>query len=109
MRAGILDRRIVIEKNTPTQDQFGDLTNDWNEFATVWARVAPVTGNEKFVSDQATAASDTLFRIRHLSGLDESMRIVYESKNYDIQNILPIARREGFNILARTKQGQNDS
>ena len=72
----------------------------WTKFATVWARVAPITGQEKFLGDKDTASANTLFRIRNLSGLKQSMRIVYKSQNYDIKNILEIGRGEGFNILA---------
>ena len=109
MRAGVLDRRITIEVNNEVQDEFGGLTPLWAPFATVWARVAPVTGKETFLSDQVTASADTLFRIRYLVGLDTKMRIVYNEKNYNIKNILEIGRREGFNILAINVEAEGDS
>ena len=109
MRAGVLDRRITIERNNEVQDEFGGLTSVWTTFAAVWARVAPVTGKETFLSDQVTASADTLFRIRYLVGLDTKMRIVYNEKNYNIKNILEIGRREGFNILAINVEAEGDS
>lgn len=109
MRAGVLDRRILIEQNSPAQDEFGSLTAVWSTFATVWARVAPVTGKEIFLSDQVSASADTLFRIRYLKGLNVQMRIVYNDENYNIKNILEIARREGMNILATTIEAEDDS
>ncbi len=109
MRAGALDRRIKIEAHSEVQDEFGGLTTVWLPFVTVWARVAPVTGKETFLSDQVTASADTLFRIRYLIGLDTKMRIVYDGKNYNIKNIIEIGRREGFNILAVNIEAERDS
>lgn len=109
MEAGRLDRRLTIESNEPIQDQFGSMTAAWLPFATVWGRVSPVSGTEPFKSDQVTAAAATKFRIRWIDGLTESMRIVYNGRNYNIKNIFEIGRREGFDVLAQFTEGENDN
>lgn len=100
MRSGNLDRRIVIEKNAASQNSFGEPEESWSTFATVWANVRPVRGNEQFASDQRRAERQSIFRIRYLSGLTEKMRISHDSAYYDIEGIIEIGRREGMEITA---------
>lgn len=110
MRAGNLDRRIQIEQAVETQDPAsGEVTQEWELHREVWAEVKPLQGNEFYSAQQWAAKVDTLFRIRYPLGLDplpnpdESMRIVYKSKVYNIQHVAEIGRREGLEILAQAR------
>ena len=100
VRAGQLDRRITIEKNTPGQDDAGAPTESWATFATVDAAVQPRQGREFFDSHQVNPEVDTVFVIRHRTDLDETMRINYGGKLYDIHFIGEIGRLEGLEIMA---------
>lgn len=103
MRAGRLDRQIVIQVNTPTRNSFGEQAPKWATFATVWAEVLPVSGREAMQGGQILAQADTRFRIRYLAGLLPTHRISYASNYYDIAHIAEIGRREGHEILAKSK------
>ncbi len=56
MRAGELDRRITIQRSTPTQDSTGDPVKSWATLATVWARFEPVGTREAFQEGQERVA-----------------------------------------------------
>lgn len=100
MQAGRLDRRIIIQEDTPTQDTYGDETSTWSTFATVWANVKSKSGKEYFNSDQVVAERSRIFKIRYLPGVNEQMRISYDSNFYDIQTVSEIGRKEGMEIIA---------
>jgi SPP1 family predicted phage head-tail adaptor len=59
-------------------------------------------GNEKVEADQVTSTSKVKFKIRFFDGIDESMRISYNSKYYDILDIQELGR-EGLMISASKK------
>lgn len=101
MRAGELDRRIVIEDLTDGKDDYGGKTEIWSNFATVWAKKIPMRGREYQAPAQVGAEVDTIFRIRWLAGVTTRMRINDDGQYYDIQYLAELGRREGLDILAR--------
>lgn len=98
MRAGDLDRQITIEAPTETPNAIGEPIQTWSVFVTVWAKVAPVRGRERFTADQVAAEADTIFRIRWLVGVTEKMRVSYDGRLYDITYIAELGRREGMEL-----------
>lgn len=105
MRAGKLDRRIVIESFTTSQNGYGELIKSWSTLATVWAEVNPKSGREFFASNQRIAEFETVFRIRYRSDItiNEKYRISYGGKYYDIKHIAEVGRREGLDLLAQVE------
>lgn len=100
MQAGRMDRRITIEEVTETQNSYGAASESWSTFKTVWAEVKPVKGKEFFLDEQVNARLDIIFRIRWLEGLNTKMRISYNEQHYNIDSIVELGRREGFQINA---------
>lgn len=98
MRAGDLDRQITIEVPTETPNAIGEPIQSWAAFATVWAKVGPVRGRERFTADQVAAEADTTFRIRWLAGVTEKMRVSYDGRLYDITYIAELGRRDGLDL-----------
>lgn len=99
MKSGKLDRRIEILSSTQSQNDFGEPIFVWTTFATIWADLIPVAGNEKYASMRKT--EEVLFRviIRHLPGLLISMRLKYLGNIYDIKSINELGRRAGFELF----------
>ena len=103
MEAGKLDRRIVIERYTEAQDDFGQPIETYEPVDTVWAEVKPLRGQERFQAQQVSAEAETRFRIRWRNDIDEKMVLVHDGAVYDIKAILEIGRREGLEILAKAR------
>lgn len=99
MRAGALDRRVVIQSATTAQDASGQPIETWSTFATVWAERKDLRGSERFASEQELALRTATFRIRWLSGLHEEMRVVDAGTTYDLVGIAD-DRRQGWMELA---------
>lgn len=88
MRAiGRLDRKITIQSLAVTQGDFGEVTEAYSTFATVWAQVKEVSGSERDIDDKQVGLAKVEFLIRHIDNLNLRMRISYDSKVYDITHI----------------------
>lgn len=84
MFIGKLDRRITIQSYTTAKNDYGEDIRTWSDYLTIWAGINFKRGNEVFEADQLTAVNEVKFVIRYNSNINETMRIVYESNNYDI-------------------------
>jgi len=104
MRAGRLDRRIIIQENTPTQNGVGSEVDSWSDLYVVWAEVIPVRGTERYAGSQDAAVIEEKFKIRYLKGITPKNRILYNGRIYDIKGApLEIGRREGLEIQAKAR------
>ena len=67
---GLKNRRVVIERQTTTTDSYGDvLRTPWNTFATVWASIEPVRGQDKFIAMQVAVEVTHKVRIRFATAM----------------------------------------
>lgn len=101
MQAGRLDRRISIQAPTEVRDEYGGSTTTWDELREVWAAYIPLRGQELFAAQQVTPEAQVKFRTIWYDGVDERMRIVFEGKNYGIEYVAEIGRRDGLEITAK--------
>lgn len=127
MKLGKLDRRIGIERKTESRDSYGEPIAVWEQIGTKrWASRFPVSGTERYISDQFISREQTEFQIqwsRDLADLSPMDRIVYPSHGitasptdpvkfdyYDIIAVHEIGRHEGLRIIAarRTETFEED-
>lgn len=101
---GKLDRTITIQELTQgVGSEYGEPTETWTTWATVWANVYCGGGREFEQARQITAEIDTQFQIRYITGLLPTMRIVYDGRYYDIHRIDEVGRRNRWNIWAKAR------
>lgn len=106
MRSGELDRSIVIQARTETLDSYGEPVYTWAKIHAddiLPARIAPQRGGERFTAQQTIGKFVTTFRIRYRIDVTVLNRIVYDSRNWDIQDVREIGRREGLEIDATAR------
>jgi len=106
MRAGDLDRSIVIQSKTVTQDAFGQDVETWTKIhtaTTLAAGVLPVRGGERFTAQQTIGKGMVTFRVRWRDDVTVLNRIVYDGRNWDIHDVRPLGRREGLEIDASAR------
>lgn len=106
---GRLDCRITIQSFTQEQSaDYGEPTETWADWATVWANINSGARRELEEAPQVTAEIDTQFQIRWISGLNLTMHILYEGRVYYIHRIQEAGRRERWNIYAKARQQWSD-
>jgi len=105
MPIGKLDRRITIQQLTHgVGSVYGEPTQNWDDWATVWANVYYGGGREFEAARQLNAEISVQFQIRHIAGLLPTMRILYEDRYYDIERIDEVGRRNRWNIWAKARR-----
>ena len=105
LAAGRLDRRVVVQRNTPAQDATGEEVASWATLATVWARFEPLRGGERFAAQQTDAELDVRFVVRRDSAWTPTPkdRVSWDGETWRIEAVLPIGRDEGYELLCAAK------
>jgi SPP1 family predicted phage head-tail adaptor len=101
VRAGTLDRRIVILEKVAVQNDDGEEIAYWFRLATVWASVQQQSGREFFAAQQTLEDRRILFRIRWRPDVTVLNRIEYRGELFDIQEARELGRREGLDLYAK--------
>lgn len=95
LKAGDLDRRIIIESETIIRDEWGDEISTWATLATVWAKIQFNTGAEVTEADQQVSLNRIFFTVRYRTDITARMRINYDSQYYTIKYISQLGRQVG--------------
>jgi len=128
MRAGRLRKRITIEAVMETRDAYGEPAETWSAYqgallateagvtltteagveltvgtttGTYWADVIPISGREYFTAKSVHADVTHKFRIRYQSGITPKHRISYDSRVFDIRDVIDVdARKRTLEMIA---------
>lgn len=104
MRAGNLDRTIAIEAFEITgQDEAGQPIGEWTLLATVRAQIVQTSTEEYFRASGEGATSTIVFRVRYLSRVTNQHRIVFEGRNFDLEEVKELGRRRGLELRAKAE------
>ena len=100
MFTGKLNRRVVIESNTPVQSPTGEPVEAWSTLATVWAEMMKPSVAERYIGDQFAGFRGIVWRVRYRTDIDNLMRVVYESVNYDITGVYEMGFKRDLLIVS---------
>ena len=97
-----LDRIVTIQQRTATRDSFGGEVVTWVDLDTVWASFRPQSTTERFRNESniEQASNTAAFRIRWRADLDETMRVVQDGHEWDIEGIVEVGRRDKLDLIA---------
>lgn len=94
--AGELDRRIVVQSQTTTANDFGEYTGTWGTKFTCWSKVVEKSGKEGETGSQIMATKRVEFYIRHVSNITAQDRISYDGDIYTIESVTNADQRKSF-------------
>ena len=84
MDIGQLNKRIIIQKLTISENDMGDSIETWIDYKTVWSSITNLHGREFYQAMQVQAENTVKFVIRYCKDLDTSMRILFQDNLYNI-------------------------
>lgn len=93
MRAGELRHRITIQRAVEVSDDLKTPTVTWQDVATVWAAVEPLSGREYLLAQNVNAELTVRIRIRYRPGVTPGMRVLYNGRVFDIQAVIDVEER----------------
>ena len=84
-------KKIEIQEYTETTDEIGNSISEWTTLFKPWAEVNCVGGKEYYAAAEVNSENDMTFKIRYSKKLSDKLtseiRIVYNSKIYDVKHI----------------------
>lgn len=89
MRAGPLNTRIVVQRQSTTPDGIGQPVLTWTTFATLWADVKQNSGMSMVRVDADISIVRASIRIRYRNDITSAMRVLAGTTVYQIQAVLP--------------------
>lgn len=100
---GQLDRRIELQRNTPSgSNDYNEPVDSWATYDEVWAMLEFHRSIEAEASAREFASFGAYFTIRHRTDVDAKDRIVYENDIYEIiGRPREIGRRQYLKVEAR--------
>lgn len=84
-RAGELDQRVTLRRQVRTPDEMGGDTVAWTDIDEVWAKVRPMTGNERQHSDRVNLQANYVIVIRHRDDVTERDIVVWKGTEFNIR------------------------
>lgn len=88
MRAGRLNRRIVIQQRLATENELGERVSGWRTVDTVWANIINKSGLETVRNEMDMSIVSASIRIRYRTDINAGMRVLSGATVYDIQAVL---------------------
>lgn len=98
MRAGRLDRTIILQRETEAVSPAGTVTSTWTDFAIVRAELVSNVFAEVARAYGEGDGAEMVFRIRHYHGLSIKDRLVYAGQPYGITGIVELGRRRAMEV-----------
>lgn len=88
MNPGQFRHKITLMKLVTTQDEIGNTIEEWKPVRACWAAIKTVSGREYFAAASVQAERTYRFIIRYTPGINETMKIDFQGRRFDIQSVL---------------------
>lgn len=99
MRAGKLDRIIILQREVQSVLDSGDVLSSWTAIATVRAELIQATADEAATGFGEAETVLRTFRIRWpASEITTAERVFYAGAAYNIKDLVEIGRRRGLEL-----------
>lgn len=98
MRAGKLDRAIVLQRSVETVSAAGTVTRTWSTIGELRAELVNLASVEVGAAFGEVETSSLVLRARYLGGLTTADRVVFGGNFYSIKSIAEIGRRRGLEL-----------
>jgi SPP1 family predicted phage head-tail adaptor len=84
---GAMRTELSLQAATAAADGLGGFGEEWNEVATVFARIEPLAADSRFGADRTLETVTHRITLRHRSGLQSGMRFSRAGRTFDIVTV----------------------
>ena len=96
MTAGSLDQRVTFKREVRTPDGMGGATVEWQDIATLWAMVRPMTGRERERTNRVDAEMMYVIKIRNREDLTEKDIAEWRGRTLNLRAVKYAGPREMY-------------
>jgi SPP1 family predicted phage head-tail adaptor len=100
---GKLRERVTIQQATERRNALGETTLEWATFAERWASVEGVTAREALGAGQLEVSITHRVRLRYVTGLVQTMRLLWRGRVLEITTLLEHANRSEHELLCQER------
>lgn len=90
---GELNRRVTIRQYTESENARGEVEKTWSDLATVFAKLDYSPATESMEAGKETVFGMVAFLIRYRADMNETMKVRFDSEDYDIKSITRMEKR----------------
>jgi head-tail adaptor len=101
VRAGFLDRTIIIERVATASGLSGAVLETWSPLVTLRAQLVQSSAEDFQRAYGASSETATIFRTRYFAGITLADRVSYESAAHRLVEIKEIGRRKGLELRCK--------
>lgn len=87
MRSGSMRHKIEFVAVGDGRDEFGGVTDADTSFAFARAEIKPISGGERFMSNQLFAEATSQIRCRSVAGVTRKHKIKFGTRTFDILDV----------------------
>lgn len=106
MRAGKLRYRITIQAPVHDVDEFGGVIDDWADLATIRAELVQQSTREFLRGQGAVDDELVVFRTRHVEGVTNAMRVLFQGIPHNIREVAPDALRRHMELRTTSRRAE---
>ena len=88
MRAGDLKHLVSIQRAVLTQNDYGEVIEDWQELYSCRASIRPISGKEIAINHSIVNVISHKVHIRYKPDIKPSDRIVFDGRIFNITSVI---------------------
>ena len=85
---GELRHRITFQKLNNSQNEYGEISEFWEDILNIRAGIYPISGKEFFAAETVNSEITHKVKIRYVEGLTPNMRINFNNRIFSIESII---------------------
>ncbi|TNH06633.1 phage head closure protein [Testudinibacter sp. TR-2022] len=88
MQIGKLRHRITLQQQITQLNSYGGTITDWQDVATAWAEVKPLSGREYFAAEQVQSEITTQIWLRYRPDIQPTMRVKWGDRTFEVISVI---------------------
>lgn len=88
MKIGELNKRVILQRLTMTKNTYGEIMEQWDNVATVWASIKPISGREYFAAEAVNSDVTHKVIMRYRADITADMRVKYGDRYFTINSVI---------------------
>jgi len=103
-----LHHKVTLQTRQLLKDEYGGVTEKWDEGPVIFAAVEYLRGNEHFAQNsipEKEAKTEARIRIRARRGLDPAnLRVKFGPTTFDVLSIIPDGKNHEIQLMVRARE-----
>ena len=78
------NHRVVLQREVQANDEFGGITNSFEQIAEVWSKITPIKSLQNFSKMKEEIETTHIIEVRYDEKYRECKRIIFGNRTFDV-------------------------